>query len=494
MSLMGIDIGTSCCKASVFRADGEMIHCARRRYELQRDNSGGVVLPSEEVWRKIREVIAEAASKVAGSDPVEALCAASMGEAVVPFDDAGHILGDSVTGLDSRGEEFLARLTAAVPATEFYRITGLFPGAEFTLPHLMWLHEEQPELWRKCACFLPWADLVGFQLCGRAVCNRSLAGRTLLYDSAAGEWSESIAAAAGIDPGKLPPPERSGVPLGRIRPALVRELNLSPETVVVAGTHDQCAAALGSGACRENGAMLGLGTFACLVLVHNDPGEGSPFRALKLNIEEGVEAGQFVSFLYHASGGALIEWMRREFYRDLPEEGVFDAMFREIDPVSSGTPCVLPFFAGTGPLDYLEGGQGLFSDLNFSHSRASLLQGALEGITLYFREALELLAKRRRRVEEIRVTGGGSDSELWLQMAADLLEVPVRRSVSPECGTLGCAMLAGVGCGRFADLDEAAEQMVRSGRLFLPDPAQTGRSAALFRRYCDRKAGCFSRC
>ena len=493
MSLLGIDIGTSCCKASLFGDDGTMIHCARRRYELLRDATGGVALPSEEVWRKICEVIAEAAA-AAGKDSIRALCAASMGEAVVPFDAAGRILGDSLTGLDARGDRFLKHLMKQISPEELYHITGLQPASGFTLTNLMWLREMQPELWRKTVCFLPWADLVGFLLCGTAVCNRSLAGRTLLYDSAAGEWSESIAAAAGIDPGKLPPPERSGVPLGRVRPALARELNLSPETVVVTGTHDQCAAALGSGACRENGAMLGLGTFACLVLVHNDPGEGSPFRALKLNIEEGVEAGQFVSFLYHASGGALIQWMRREFYRDLPEEGVFDAMFREIDPVSSGTPCVLPFFAGTGPLDYLEGGQGLFSDLNFSHSRASLLRGALEGITLYFREALELLAKRRRRVEEIRVTGGGSDSELWLQMAADLLEVPVRRSVSPECGTLGCAMLAGVGCGRFADLDEAAEQMVRSGRLFLPDPAQTGRSAALFRRYCDRKAGCFSRC
>lgn len=493
MSLLGIDIGTSCCKASLFGDDGTMIHCARRRYELLRDATGGVALPSEEVWRKICEVIAEAAA-AAGKDSIRALCAASMGEAVVPFDAAGRILGDSLTGLDARGVRFLKHLMKQISPEELYHITGLQPASGFTLTNLMWLREMQPELWRKTVCFLPWADLVGFLLCGTAVCNRSLAGRTLLYDSAAGEWSEPIAAAAGIDPGKLPPPERSGVPLGRIRPALVRELNLSPETVVVAGTHDQCAAALGSGACRENGAMLGLGTFACLVLVHNDPGEGSPFRALKLNIEEGVEAGQFVSFLYHASGGALIQWMRREFYRDLPEEGVFDAMFREIDPVSSGTPCVLPFFAGTGPLDYLEGGQGLFSDLNFSHSRASLLRGALEGITLYFREALELLAKRRRRVEEIRVTGGGSDSELWLQMVADLLEVPVRRSVSPECGTLGCAMLAGVGCGRFADLDEAAEQMVRSGRLFLPDPAQTGRSAVLFRRYCDRKAGCFCRC
>lgn len=491
MSLLGIDIGTSCCKASLFGDDGTMIHCARRRYELLRDATGGVALPSEEVWRKIREVIAEAASKVAGSDPVEALCAASMGEAVVPFDAAGRILGDSLTGLDARGDRFLKHLMKQISPEELYHITGLQPASGFTLTNLMWLREMQPELWRKTVCFLPWADLVGFLLCGTAVCNRSLAGRTLLYDLTAGAWSEPIATAAGIDSGKLPPPERSGVPLGRVRPALARELNLSPETVVVTGTHDQCAAALGAGAYRENGAMLGLGTFACLVLVHSAPGEDSPYRGLKLNIEEGPEAGRFVSFLYHASGGALIEWMRREFYRDLPEEGVFDAMFREINPESSATPCVLPFFAGTGPLDHLDGGHGLFSDLDFSHSRASLLRGALEGITLYFREALEVLAKQNRKVTELCVTGGGGESELWLQMTADLLEVPVRKR-APECGTLGCAMLAGVGCGLFADLNEAAKRMVCPGRLYLPDPATAVRSAALFRRYCDRKRELFS--
>lgn len=489
MSLLGIDIGTSCCKASVFRADGEMIHCARRRYELLRDATGGVALPSEEVWRKICEVIAEAAA--AGKDSIRALCAASMGEAVVPFDAAGRILGDSLTGLDARGDRFLKHLMKQISPEELYHITGLQPASGFTLTNLMWLREMQPELWRKTVCFLPWADLVGFLLCGTAVCNRSLAGRTLLYDLTAGAWSEPIATAAGIDSGKLPPPERSGVPLGRVRPALARELNLSPETVVVTGTHDQCAAALGAGAYRENGAMLGLGTFACLVLVHSAPGEDSPYRGLKLNIEEGPEAGRFVSFLYHASGGALIEWMRREFYRDLPEEGVFDAMFREINPESSATPCVLPFFAGTGPLDHLDGGHGLFSDLDFSHSRASLLRGALEGITLYFREALEVLAKQNRKVTELCVTGGGGESELWLQMTADLLEVPVRKR-APECGTLGCAMLAGVGCGLFADLNEAAKRMVCPGRLYLPDPATAVRSAALFRRYCDRKRELFS--
>ncbi len=210
-------------------------------------------------------------------------------------------------------------------------------------------------------------------------------------------------------------------------------------------------------------------------------------RALKLNIEEGVEAGQFVSFLYHASGGALIQWMRREFYRDLPEEGVYDAMFGEIDPEEEDTACVLPFFAGTGPLDYFAGGHGTFCDLEFSQTRASLLKGALEGITLYFRDALEELARHGRRVEEVRVTGGGGESALWLQLTADLLGVPVRSAAAEECGTLGCAMLAGVGCGLFAGLEEAAERMVRSGRLFRPDPARAGRAAELLRRYRDRK-------
>ena len=273
MSLLGIDIGTSCCKASLFGDDGTMIHCARRRYELLRDATGGVALPSEEVWRKICEVIAEAAA--AGKDSIRALCAASMGEAVVPFDAAGRILGDSLTGLDARGDRFLKHLMKQISPEELYHITGLQPASGFTLTNLMWLREMQPELWRKTVCFLPWADLVGFLLCGTAVCNRSLAGRTLLYDLTAGAWSEPIATAAGIDSGKLPPPERSGVPLGRVRPALARELNLSPETVVVTGTHDQCAAALGAGAYRENGAMLGLGTFACLVLVHSAPGSDS---------------------------------------------------------------------------------------------------------------------------------------------------------------------------------------------------------------------------
>lgn len=487
MSLLGIDIGTSCCKASLFRTDGVMIRCARRRYELRRDAAGGVVLPSEEVWRKIREVIAEAAA-AAGEDPVRALCTASMGEAVVPFDGAGRILGDSVTGLDARGDRFLEHLMRRISPDVLYRITGLLPAPGFTLTNLLWLREAQPELWRNTAFFLPWADLVGFQLCGRAGFNRSLAGRTLWYDSGTGEWSSVIAAASGIESGKLPPPVRSGVPLGRVRPELARELNLSPETVVVAGTHDQCAATLGAGAYRENGAMLGLGTFACLVLVHAEPGAGSPYRALKLNIEEGPEEGRFVSFLYHASGGALIHWMRREFYRDLSEEGVYDAMFGEIDPEEEDTACVLPFFAGTGPLDYFAGGHGTFCDLEFSQTRASLLKGALEGITLYFRDALEELARHGRRVEEVRVTGGGGESALWLQLTADLLGVPVRSAAAEECGTLGCAMLAGVGCGLFAGLEEAAERMVRSGRLFRPDPARAGRAAELLRRYRDRKA------
>ncbi len=489
MSLMGIDIGTSGCKAVVFRRDGKMISRAYRSYGLRYCDSGCVVLPSLEVWRKVREVIAEAAG-MSGNDPVCALAATSMGEAVVPFDAGGVMLDDCITGLDRRGSDLSHQLQTAISAEELYRITGLWPIPGLTLNNLMWIHRYRRKLWNNTACFLPWADVVAYRLCGRAVFNHSLAGRTLLFDLGAGSWSGNIAEASGVDLGKMPPLTGSGIPLGRIRSDVAGELNLSPETLIVSGTHDQCAASMGVGACRQNGVMLGLGTFACLVITHREGGDFSPFRSLKLNVELGAIDGLFASFAYHASGGALINWMRREFYRDLSEDDAYRFMYAEINDEAE-TPCVLPYFAGTGFPHEAGGGCGAFCDLGFNQSRAALLKGAMEGVVLFFREVLEKLRSFGVCPDEISITGGGSESEIWLRLVADLLETPVRQAEIPDCGALGAAILAGIGAGVFSGSAEAVAQMVRPGRLILPDPRAARRSAGLFRRYLDRRKRLF---
>lgn len=485
MSLMGVDIGTSGCKAVAFDEAGRTLSSAHREYDVIREEPGQAELSSVEVWERVREVVSACAAGTA-KDPVEALSVASMGEALVPVDAAGEICGDSPLGMDTRGASYLERLKAAIPAAELYRITGNLPGMGFSLPNLCWLKENRPEVYRRTSLFLPWADFVCFKLAGEAFANLSLANRTLLYDLERREWSGKVADAVGLDLEKMPPLAPSGKGLGEVSGKLAAELGLPAGVKVALGTHDQCAAALGAGVHEANTAMLGLGTFACAVLVHREAGAGSPFRGLKLNIEDHAMPGSYVSFVYHGSGGALVKWLRDELFRDLKGEGAYQRMFDEL-ATASDSPVVLPYFAGTGPLDCAAGGQGAICGLSLAHTRADILKGALEGIALYFKDAFSRLAASGRRIGRIHASGGGAESALWLQMIADILQTPVAKPRNKECGALGAAILGGLGAGLYQSCDEAVARLVELEHEYQPSPRGAERYAKVFERYSGLK-------
>jgi xylulokinase len=273
--------------------------------------------------------------------------------------------------------------------------------------------------------------------------------------------------AAGLDIEKLPPILPSGRALGAVLPKLADELGLGRDVIVVSGTHDQCAAALGSGARTPNTVMLGLGTFACAVLVHRETAADSVYRQLGLGIEAHAVAGQQVSFIFHGSGGALLKWLLDQFFRDLRGPDAYARMFEEIAPATR-CPDVLPYFAASGPLDCAEGEQGAICGLSLAHTRGDILKGALEGIVLYFKEAFNELAERGCKIERIHASGGGAESPLWLQMIADILQTPVVKPRNKECGALGAALLAGAGLGRF-DLERGGgESMIVFEREYRP--------------------------
>jgi len=485
MSLMGIDIGTSGCKALAFNESGRIISSAYRKYDVIRKEPGQAELNSLEVWQRISEVIGECAAG-ASKDPVESLSVTSMGEALVPVDASGAICADTMLGMDTRGARHVERLVEAIPPEELYRITGNMPGMGFSLPNLCWLKENRPETYRTASKFLPWADFVCFKLTGETYANYPLANRTLLFDLEKRRWSGKIADVAGLDMDKMPRLAPSGMEMGSVSRGLAAELNLPSVAKVALGTHDQCAAALGAGVRRANAAMLGLGTFACAVLVHSEPGDGSPFRKLALNIEDHAVPGHYVSFVYHGSGGALIKWMRDEFFRDLKGEGAYMRMFEGLGD-SSDNPVVMPYFAGTGPLDCAEGGQGAICGLSFAHSRNDILKGVLEGVVLYFKDAFSRLAATSSTMGRIHASGGGAESAFWLQMIADILETPVVKPLNKECGALGAAILAGVGTGRYTSFDEAVAQLVGFEHEYRPSPQRKERYARAFQRYTSLK-------
>lgn len=468
MNLLGIDIGTTGCKAAVFDADGATLALAYREYDIIRDRPGQAELDSREVWDKIVQVISECAGKV---KPIAALSVASMGEALVPIGRDGRICGNSVLGTDTRGNPYLDRFVAAAGTETIRRITGQPPSGGYSLPNLCRIKAKEPERYRETWKFLPWADFVTFMLTGEIQANYSLAARTLLFDRETRDWSAPLFAAAGLDAGKLPPPVPSGRVSGRISSNMVRKLGLSPETVVVSGTHDQCAAAVGAGVCEPGSAMLGLGTYACMVLVHDRPDAGSPFVRLGLNLEPHAVPGQWVSFLYHGSGGALLKWLRREMFRDLPDDRVYERMEAELR-LARHPAAVLPYFAETGPLDCAPGGEGVIGDLSFAHTRADILRSAMAGVIFYFRGAVEQLKREGVPIQRLHLNGGGAESAAWRQMTADILGIPVVKAPVRECGALGAAIIAGVGGGLLPSCAEAAKRIGKGAELHLPGPPE----------------------
>ena len=485
MSLMGIDIGTTGCKAAVFDSVGTVIASDYCEYDVIRRLPGQAELDSSDVWNKVGQVISSCAGQ-AGTDRIEALSAASMGEALVPVDSHGRICGNSILGTDTRGTKYLDQLIALIPAEEIYRITGQPAGTGYSLPNLCRIKAEEPELYQHAFKFLPWSDFVTFMLTGKMSANYSLACRTLLFDSKGHCWSRKIADAMEFDLEKLPDLMPSGQSLGSISGTMSREFGLPADVQVVTGTHDQCAAALGAGVSKAGTAMLGLGTYACMVMVHDQPEANSPFGRLGVNIENHAIAAQYVSFIYHGSGGALIKWLRDEMFRELQGDNAYPRMFAELSQAKD-VPVVLPYFAETGPLDYAAGGRGAICGLSFSHSRADILNAALQGLIFYFKDALDQLRFGGSPVRSIHVSGGGAESEAWRQMIADILDIPVIKPQVKECGALGAAIVAGVGTGRCKSFDEAIAGLVKIENEFQPQHEHKKQYAAAFKHYSSLK-------
>jgi xylulokinase len=363
MSLLGIDIGTSGCKAGAFSADGRCLANAYREYPTLHPQPGWAELDSRQVWQCVREVIAEAAAGTAG-DPITALCVSSMGEAMVPVTRDRKILGASILSSDPRGAEYIQALKTQISQNDFYAINPNILGPNYSLPKLAWLREHDPDLFRQADLFLLWGDLVGFMLGTDPATSPSLANRTLLLDIRREDWSEKLLGLSGIAPEKLPRILPSGAVCGQVAPGQAQELGLPKNVQVVVGGHDQGCNALGAGIIQAGRAVCGLGSFECITPVFDRLPEGAAMLGHGLNTEHHVLPGLYVAFLYNQAG-TLIKWFRNTFAaadRKLAgaDADLYALLSREMPPAPSRL-LTLPYFELTGPPDFTADAAGVIA-------------------------------------------------------------------------------------------------------------------------------------
>jgi len=473
MSLLGIDVGTTGCKAAAFSEAGHCISHAYREYPMLQPRPNWAELDSRRVWELTKEAIAEVAGETK-ADPITALSVSSLGEAMVPVSSSREILGNSIVcSGDVRGAEYLKELRREISPEDFYRINPNILSPAYSWPKLRWLQDHEPGLYAKAGKFLLWGDLVTSMLGCDPVTSHSLANRTLLFDIRAEDWSDRLLEIGNVSRDKLPKTMPGGAVCGEVDRTVAGELGLTRGVKVVVGGHDQCCNALGAGICQAGKAVCGVGSFECVTPVYDRlPEDPAAMLANGLNVEHHVLPGLYVSFIFNQSG-LLVKWFRDTFATADAEllnddEDAYDILTAEM-PAEPTRLLTLPYFEMTGPPDYVSDASGVIAGLKTGTRRGDILKSILESATFYFVDSVEALKAVGADTSEFVATGGGAKSDAWLQIKADIFGVPFVRPRVTECTVLGAAMLAGLGTGRFASAGEAVRRFVTRDRVFEPD-------------------------
>ena len=486
MSLLGIDVGTTGCKAAIFSTEGCVLASSYEEYDVSRPGPGWAELDAVAVWDKVRSTVRAVASQ-SSAEPVTALAVSSLGEAVVPVAMDRRILGPSILNFDMRGQEFLSQLKTALDDESLYRINGNTLGNQYSLTKLKWIKDHEPELYSQTYKFLHWSGFVAFMLGADPFLDHSLANRTLLFDVDQAAWSSELLVHSGLDREKLPELAPSGVAVGCVSSDAAADLGLRPGVTIVTGAHDQCANAVGCGVIAEGRAVYGMGTYICITPVFSARLEPRMMIERGLNTEHHAVPGRYVCFIYNP-GGVLFKWFRNTFaaeeHRRARATGAdsYSILTSEM-PAEPSSVIVLPHFAPTGPPDFITDSCGVMTGLHLDTSRGDILKGILEGTTYYLKECVDSLPVTGIAISDYRAVGGGSKSDAWVQICADVLGRPFIRPVVTEAGALGAAIMAGVGSGVFADYETGVQAMVKLDRRFDPDPRRQERYRERFEIY-----------
>jgi len=446
MSFLGLDIGSSGCKAAVFNAAGRQLAFAFREYPTLHPHPGWAELDSESVVAACLAVIREAASQASG-DPVAALSVSSQGEAFTPVTREGRILGNAMISSDARAHAMVEEWSTRFGSERLYRITGHTPHTLFSLFKLAWLQKHKPKIWRQAGQFLCFEDLIHQRLGLKPAIGWPLAGRTMLFDVTRHEWSTEILEELGLEPERLAHPLASGQLVGDLSRATTSDLGLATGSIVVAGGHDQVCAGLGAGAVEPGSAMYATGTVECITPAFDRAIFSKELFQGNLCTYDHAAPGLHATVAYSLTGGNLLRWFRDQWS---PMEvlasrqngtNAYQLILQEL-PDSPSPLLVLPYFTPSGTPHFEPHTMGAILGLSLTTTRQEVLRALLEGVALEMRLNLEMLENAGLPIRHLIAVGGGSQSRKWIQLKADVMGKPICQSRTADAGCLGAALLA----------------------------------------------------
>jgi len=488
MSYLGIDIGTTGCKALVINEKAEILSSAYREYPLISPQAGFFELDPKNVIEKCEEVIAETTGLVKNTDPVKAIGISSQGEAFTLIDKSGEYLCNAMVSSDTRSQQQVKDFSESFGAVDLYQITGHSPHTLFSLFKLIWLKENRQDIVSRAHKLLCCCDMLCHHLTGEAVTSHNLAARTMMFDVKNLCWSEKIMEEIDIDKSILPQSLPSGKAAGKLHTKTAERLGLDKEVIVTIGGHDQSCGALGVGITGAGSAAYSIGTVECISAVFDKCVLNETMRQANLATYPYTIEGLYTTIAFNITGGNLLQWFRDNFCRYELEKAkktnsqVYDLILDDI-PEEPTKIFVQPHFAATGTPYFDPNPTGAIIGLSLKSTRAEIIKAILEGVTYEMKLNLELLQSAGIKINKISACGGGAKSDKWLQIKADILALPIEALPTGEAGCLGAALLAGWAVGDIKSPEETIRAGVKALRVFEPQSQNVSRYQKLYEIY-----------
>ncbi len=481
--LLGLDAGNTVIKAVIFDLEGREVACAGQEGHSRMPCPGHVERDLGELWENAKRVIRICLDK-AGIDAkdIAAIGCAGHGNGLYALDREGQpLLG--IQSLDTRATGLVEEWVAEGVGDRAVPIARQRPWPSQTPTLLVWLKRHRPELFQRIGTVFLSKDFVVNRLTGSRVSEVSDMSGAGLLDLAARRYDSTLMAAYGLADSMhmLPPLIESADIAGHVTEKVAAETGLAAGTPVIGGLFDVVASALGSGVSRTGSASIIAGTWSINQVIIDGPDLKAP-----VFMSSTFDRGRYMAMENSATSAANLEWLVREFFEGEHEEGVspFDAACTLAAAVTPATddPLYHPYLYGAQQDGHARAG---FYGMAGWHTKGHLIRGLLEGVAFGHRQHVETIRKAGATFEEAVLSGGGSRSQLWPQIFADVLGVPVTVAVSRETGALGAAIAAGTGVGLFADFTEGAAAMVRTDRHYQPDSALSAHYDRRYRLYED---------
>ncbi|WP_346846422.1 MULTISPECIES: xylulokinase [unclassified Clostridium] len=472
--LLGIDIGTSGTKTVLFDRGGNPISSSTAEYPLYQPEIGWAEQDPQDWWNAvcitINQVIKD--SNI-NPESISGIGLSGQMHGLVMLDGDGNVLRKSIIWCDQRTAKECVEITEKVGEKRLIDITANPALTGFTASKILWVRNNEPEIYEKCRKILLPKDYIRYMLTGEFATEVSDASGMQLLDIKNRCWSKEVLNALDIPIEYLGDVHESIVVSGKVHKKAAEVTGLKENTPVVGGAGDQAAGAIGNGIIKSGQISSTIGTSG-VVFAHLD----EPIIDEKGRVHTFCHA---VPGAWHMMGvtqgaGLSLKWFRDNFCTNEIElaKGMginpYVLMTKEAEKVPAGSRGViyLPYLMGERTPHLNPKAKGVFFGLSAAHTKNEMLRAVIEGVSYSLLDCMEIIKDTGMNPTNVMVSGGGGKSELWRQILADMFNCKVSTNKSSEGPALGVALLAGVGTGVYKDIDEACSIAISENSVQFP--------------------------